>query len=117
MKTYARAVIESEVWPTAIQFRCTISKKLEINYFKILTISFIIIFKWNYAINYGQTEVQKCKMYQRNLLYLAECQWDISDLPFVRNKGNQYQARYLKVELNASTLPTISLSEWSLSDN
>ena len=65
-------------------------KKLEINYFKILTISFIIIFKWNYAINYGQTEVQKCIMYQRNLLYLAECQWDISDLQLVRNKGNQY---------------------------
>ena len=30
------------------------SQKWEINYFKIQIFSFIVNFRWNYAINYGQ---------------------------------------------------------------
>ena len=33
-----------------------------------------------------KTELQ----YHKNLPYLSEVQWDISDLPFVQNKDYQY---------------------------
>ena len=45
-----------------------------------------------------KTELQ----YQKNLPYLTEVQWDISDLPFVQNKGKS--SKYLEAELKASII-------------
>ena len=62
-------------------------------------------------------EKSKFKMglqYLRTLPYSTEVQWEISDLPFVQNKDNQYfskSSRYLVVELNASTICALLLSE------
>ena len=38
--------------------------------------------------------------HQKNLPYLTEVQWDISDQPFVQNK--EYQSKYLVMELKAA---------------
>ena len=35
--------------------------------------------------------------YQKNLPYLTEILWDISDLPFVQNKGYQCQVSHLDI--------------------
>ena len=46
---------------------------------------------------FDKSKPNKGAQYQRNLSYLTEVQWDISDLPFVRNKYYQYLISQLDI--------------------